>query len=311
MGGLLMISFGVNRTLERGRHRTVPLFDTVNAVLLIVFGAAMLYPFAHAIAVSFSDTIAAMTQTISVFPIRPTIDNYRVVLSNPLLINAFGVSVGRTVVGVVYSLLITGLAAYAMSKRQIPGNRAIAIYLIIPMYFTGGLLPLYILIYNLGLFNNFLVYILPHGFWAFNMLIMRTFFDTIPASLEESARIEGASEIYIYFRIIFPLSLPVMATIAMFNGVWQWNQWFDALLYITRDRLLPLQSILQQLLQEALATRMLAEQGIFEGMRSSATLSPEAVKMSTLVVTTVPIVLVYPFLQRYFVKGAVIGAVKG
>lgn len=275
-------------------------------ILMILFCLATIYPMLYSLAYSLSDSRAAMTANISVYPVDPTLDNYAIVFRNPVIFGAFFVSVYRAVAGSLYALIITGLAAYALSKPRLPGNRAISIFLIIPMYVTGGLIPTYVLIYKLGLFNNLLVYILPHGFWAFNMILMRSYFNTIPDSMEESAKMDGARNMTILLRIILPLSMPIVATIIMFQAVWQWNAWFDALLYVPKPSLQPLQLILQKLIREQLANN-LAQQTMRLTQRQT---SPESVRMATLVITTVPIVVVYPFLQRYFIKGMLIGAVK-
>lgn len=290
------------RRLSGGERVT----NLVIIVLMILFCFVTIYPVLYSIAYSLSDSRAAMTAKITIFPVEPTLDNYANVFRNDLIIGAFMISVFRAVVGALYALVITGLAAYALSKPRLPGNRAISIFLIIPMFVTGGLIPTYVLIYKLGLFNNLLVYILPHGFWAFNMILMRSYFNTIPDSMEESARMDGARDLTILIRIIVPLSMPIIATIIMFEGVGQWNAWFDALIYVPKQSLQPLQLILQKLIREQLASRLSRQ-----AMRMTARpTSPESVRMATLVVTTVPIVIVYPFLQRYFIKGMLVGAVK-
>ena len=215
------------------------------------------------------------------------------------------ISIFRTVGGVLYSTVITGLASYAISKRDMPGNRAIALF-DHPDVRLGQPAALYVTISQLHLFNNLLVYILPHGFWAFNMLLMRTYFDTIPPELEESARIDGASELTIFLKIIVPLSMPIFAVIAMFNGVWQWNSWFDAALFVTRFDLRPLQNVLQSLIQENTADLVMLMQGRIQ----ERTVSAETIRMTTLIVTTLPIVFIYPFFQKHFIRGIMIGAVK-
>ncbi len=174
------------------------------------------------------------------------------------------------------------------------------------MYISGGLLPFYVLINKLGLFNNLLVYILPNGFWAFNMLIMRTYFDTIPAEMAESARIDGASEWRIFFKIIFPLAMPVIAVIAMFSGVWQWNSWFDAQLYMTKPELQPLQNVLQAFLRRNEANMV----SLMQGQIRPQTVSAETIRMTILIVTVLPIIFIYPFFQKHFIRGVMIGAIK-
>lgn len=284
---------------ERVANKLIILF-------MVLFCFVTLYPFLYCLAYSLSDSRAAMTASITIIPVKPTLNNYSTVFKNRQIITSFFVSVFRAGAGSLYALIITGLAAYAISKRRMPGNRIIAIFLIVPMYVSGGLIPYYVLIYKLHLFNNLLVYILPHGFWAFNMILMRSYFDTIPESMEESAKLDGASDLRILLRIILPLSMPIVATIIMFEAVWQWNAWFDALLYMPKVALQPLQLILQKLIREQLASKMARR----ATMATARTTSPESVRMATLIVSTVPIILVYPFLQRYFIKGMLIGAIK-
>jgi putative aldouronate transport system permease protein len=175
------------------------------------------------------------------------------------------------------------------------------------MYISGGIIPYYVLLRQLGLFNSFLVYILPLGFNTYYLLLMRTFFESIPESLGESARLDGAGEIIIFFRIIFPLSMPIIATIAMFAGVWQWNSWFDGMVYISRPQMRPMATLIQEMLQNFESSDL--RRAIEQRVRDSTT-SPESVKMATIIVSTVPIICVYPFLQKYFIKGVMIGAVK-
>ncbi|MFC4776120.1 carbohydrate ABC transporter permease [Paenibacillus sp. GCM10023252] len=270
----------------------------------------MVYPFIYVLAYSLSDSQQAMLKTITFWPRGITLAHYKTVLMNNTVYVSFFISIARTVTGVLYQLIIVGLAAYSLSKVRLPGNKWIALYLITPMFISGGLLPTYVLNYKLGLFNSFWIYVLPYGFFAFNMLIMRTFFSGIPEALEESARIDGAGEYTIFSNIYIPLSMPVVATISLFVGVFQWNQWFDSMLYIFNEKLWPLQYILQKLLSETLATQIMAQEGRLNSINNSP-VSPESIKMSTLIIATLPIALVYPFLQRYFIKGVMIGAVKG
>jgi putative aldouronate transport system permease protein len=280
--------------------------DAANVVVMIALCAVTLYPFLYALAYSLSDSTAALSANVTVFPVEPSLENYRVVFSSRSILGSFMVTVLRTLVGVLYALAVTGLASWAISKKDLPGNRLIAILLFIPMYVSGGLLPYYVLIYKLRLFNNFLVFILPAGFSVYHMLIMRTFFETLPVSLEESVRMDGGGDLTVLLKIVVPLSKPVIATIAIFVGVWQWNQWFDSLLFVTKPELFPMQTILQKMLKEA----DLADLGARAMVARVRTYSPESLKMATLIVTTLPVVLIYPFLQRYFLKGVMVGAVK-
>lgn len=276
------------------------------SILLITF--LILYPFWYCIVYSVSDSKAVMTRNVTFYSIGFTLENYARVFQQNHLVSSFIISIMRTAGGIVGTLLVTGLAAYAMSRPKLPGRRMISIFLIIPMYITGGLIPSYVLMYHLHLVNNFWVFILPNMFWAFNMLLMRTYFEGIPASLLESAKLDGAGELRILFKIVLPLSMPIIAVIAMYSGVWQWNAWFDSMLYITSSDLKPLQAILQEMIKASSTSMMqMAQSG---GKAAQAQGSTEAVRMATLVFTTLPIVCIYPFFQKYFVQGIMIGAVK-
>ena len=278
----------------------------VVGIIMFTLAIVTVYPFWYCFVYSFSSADQAAMTNVVLWPVGFTLDNYATVFKMDMIYISALISIFRTVGGVLYSTIITGLASYAISKRKMPGNRAISIFLIIPMYLTAGLLPFYVTIAQLGLFNNILVYILPNGFWAFNMLLMRTYFDTIPPDLEESARMDGASDLTIFFKIILPLSKPIFAVIAMFNGVWQWNSWFDAQLFVNKASLHPLQNVLQGLIRENTADLVM----LMQGRVQQHTVSAETIRMTTLIVTTLPIVFIYPFFQKYFIRGMMIGAVK-
>lgn len=275
---------------------------------MIVFSILILYPFLYCLAYSLSDSTRAMTENIVLMPVGFTFRNYTKVFADNSIFIAAAISVFRAVAGALWALALTSLAAFAVSKRDLPGNKFFNMFFIIPMYISGGVIPYYVTIHDLHLFNNLLVYILPCGFYAFNMLIVRTYFDTIPSSLEESAKIDGAGYFRIYWTIILPLSTPVLSVIAMFTAVSQWNSWFDVVLFITRKNLYPLQRVLQLMLEETMITTTSLQQG--SSAINNRVISPESVRMATLIVTTLPIVMVYPFFQKHFVRGIMIGAVK-
>jgi putative aldouronate transport system permease protein len=295
----------MNYVRKKGRLGISP-GQLIIGVIMFLLAIVTIYPFWYCFVYSFSSADAAAMSNVVFWPVGFTLDNYLTVFRMNMIYSSALISIFRTVAGVLYSVTITGLASYAISKRDLPGNRIITIFLLIPMFISGGLLPYYVTIAHLGLFNNLLVYILPHGFWAFNMLLMRTYFDTIPPDLEESARIDGASDWTIFIKIIVPLSMPIIAVIAMFNGVWQWNSWFDAQLFVTKFELRPLQNILQSLIRENTADLVMLMQGRIE----QRTVSAETIRMTTLIVTTLPIIFIYPFFQKHFIRGMMIGAVK-
>lgn len=293
-------------TLPSKTRRKFSLSQLIFGTIMLLLSIVTIYPFWYCLVYSFSSAERAAMTNVVLWPVGFTLDNYVTVFKMNIIYTSTLISIFRTVGGVLYSVIITGLASYAISRRDLPGNRAIALFLIIPMYISGGLLPYYVTISQLHLFNNLLVYILPHGFWAFNMLLMRTYFDTIPPELEESARLDGANDLTIFFKIIVPLSMPIFAVIAMFNGVWQWNSWFDAALFVTKFELRPLQNVLQSLIQENTADLVMLMQGRIQ----ERTVSAETIRMTTLIVTTLPIVFIYPFFQKHFIRGIMIGAVK-
>jgi putative aldouronate transport system permease protein len=274
----------------------------------VLFSAVTVYPFLNALAYALSDPIEAMRGGLTIFSRKLTWQNFELVVQNNDVAPAFLISVARTVVGIAYHVVITTLASYALSRLTLPFIKPITIFLIIPMYLMPGLIPTYVNIYDLGLMNSFWVYILPHAFGAFNMLVMRTYFWSIPESLVESARIDGASHWRILIQIIVPLSMPIIAVIALWQGVWQWNAWFDAMLYVNNVDLHPLMMLLQRIVEqnEIPADNVDAFMG-----GSGRVYSPRSMQMAMLIVATVPIIIIYPFFQRYFVKGVMIGAVKG
>lgn len=277
-------------------------------LIILIITLLIIYPFLYCVAYSLSSSQAVMTRNVTFYPIGFTLENYARVFQQNHLANSFLISVLRTIGGIVGTLLVTGLAAYAISKPRLPGRRWMSFVLIIPMYISGGMIPSYVLMYHLHLVNTFWVFVLPNMFWAFNMLLMRTYFEGIPESLVESAKLDGASEIRILVKIILPLSMPIVAVIAMYSGVWQWNAWYDAMLYITSPKLKPLQGILQEMIKASSTSMMqMAQSG---GQAAQTQGSTEAIRMATLVFTTLPIVCIYPFFQKYFVQGIMIGAVK-
>ncbi|MFC3800077.1 carbohydrate ABC transporter permease [Cohnella sp. GCM10012308] len=281
--------------------------NTMIVILLIVLCGVTIYPFLYVLAYSFSDGTSSASRIITFLPDHPTLENYKAVFSNDLILNAFGISVARTLSGTLLHLTVTGIAAYAISKDDLYGKKGLMLYFMIPMFVAGGLIPSYILINKLHLMNSFWVYILPGMFSTFHLIIISTFLRGLPESLEESARIDGAGELTIFMKVVVPLSVPVFITIALFVGVAQWNSWFDAFLYMTDTRLHPLQTLLYKIMFEAQA-KDFQQMALMSQGKSNVT--PEAIKMSTLIVSVVPAVCVYPFLQKYFVKGVTMGAVK-
>ena len=281
-------------------------------VFMALLAVATLYPFLHSLAISLNEARNTALGGITVWPRAFTLENYKTIAQNQALYRAFVVTVLRTVVGTGGSVLATAMFAYGLSKNNLKGRNIYMTLCLITMYFNGGLIPYYMLIRNLHLSNSFWVYIVPNLISVWNMIIMRTYFRTLPEAIEESARIDGASTFGVFFRIVMPVSSPIVATIALFNGVFHWNAWFDAAIYITNEELKPIQSILNSLINSNKFAEEIAKAGAGASLLSNTNvINSRSLTMATMIVTIIPIVMVYPFLQKYFAKGLMIGSVKG
>lgn len=279
---------------------------------LILLSFSAFYPFWNALVVSFNLGIDTSKGGVTFWPRVWTLENYDIVFNDKRLINGFVVSVARTVVGTVTAILMTALLAYGMSKKELIGRNYYMLFFVFTMYFGGGLIPTFLLIRSLGLMNTFWVFIIPALISVWNMIIFRTFFKSLPAGLEESAQIDGCTNWGIFFRIVLPLSGPVIATLALFTAVSHWNDWFMPSIYITNEHLVPIQTMLRQILNANIVTEMsnnidTASAARIEGLR---TITTKSLTMATMMVATLPIIMVYPFVQKYFVKGVLIGSLK-
>jgi putative aldouronate transport system permease protein len=294
------------------------IFDTANIILMLIILVAVLYPFFNSVAISLNDANDTTRGGLTIFPRVFTLRNYQLIFTNAKIYTAYLVTIGRTVIGTVSALFFTSLLAYGLAHTNLKGRTFYIILCIIPMYFSGGLIPSYFLIRSMKLINSFWVYIIPGLVGIWNMLLMKTYFQGIPISLEESARIDGANYLKIFFKIILPISTPIIATIALFIGVGQWNSWFDSYIYITKQNLKPMQSVLLSIISEAKFAESLAQSASTAGgainasnIGKTAKVNVRSISMATMFVTILPIIMVYPFLQRYFVKGIMIGSIKG
>ncbi|MDR0443392.1 MAG: carbohydrate ABC transporter permease [Treponema sp.] len=284
--------------------------DMIILLFMIYVVTVTIYPFLNVVAKSFNDPIDTVKGGIHIVPRVFTITNYTGLFeAGSNLPQATVISVLRTVIGTVTAVLSCSMFAFTLSRRDFIFRSFFTAILVITMYVGGGLIPYYMLIRNLKLINNFWVYIIPSLIHAFNVIVIRSYMDTVPISLQESARIDGANDLVIFFRIIFPLCKPVLATIALFVAVGQWNSWFDTYLYARAVKALStLQFELRKVLDSAQSVGNVVD--IYSESLRSARKSPEAIKMAITVIATVPILMVYPFLQKYFVSGITLGAVK-
>lgn len=274
--------------------------------------AAMLYPFLHSLAISFNDANDTELGGITLLPRVPTLLNYKVVLQNPALFNAYLVTVARTTIGTFLSIAVTSMLAYALSKKELAGRKVYMTLCVITMYFSAPLIPFYIVMRSLGLVNNFLILVLPGVVNVWNMIVFKSFFETVPPSLEESAKIDGANAIQVFLGIIVPISKPVYAALSLFVAVAHWNSWFDASIFITNEKLLPFQTILMRIINSNVMNEQLAmlNANAAEMMRITSKVSTKSLLMATMMVATIPILAVYPFIQKYFSSGVMIGSVK-
>ncbi len=277
-------------------------------ILMLVICFISLYPVWYTVIVSLNDSTDTLRGGIYFLMRKFTLESYKTVFQDHAIIKAFGITITRTLIGTVTSVLFTAMVAYAMSKKHIFGHKVYMIVGTITMFFGGGLIPTFILYKNIGLYDNFLVYIIPYMFNFYNMIIFMSFFREMPVALEESAKLDGANDLIIFFKIILPLSMPVVATIALFNGVWHWNDYFTGVMFVNESDLQPIQTFLYRIVASASASKAVVS--LPAGV-SAQQVSSQSVRLATMVVTTLPIVCVYPFLQKYFVKGMLIGSVKG
>lgn len=280
-------------------------FNAANYIFLTLFCALCIYPFLYVFNLSISEGISGSEYGLHLLPKGITFKYYAMTIGSSAVYWGFFNSVFRTVIGTVLGTALSAMPAYAISKKTFPNRNFWTTFLLIPMFFGGGLIPTYFLIKSLNLIDNRWVLILPCLMSNYNIILIRTYIQNIPGSLEESAKIDGANEVVILFKILMPICKPILATVALWTAVGHWNAWFDSLLYITSDKKVVLQVVLQRIV--AMGTIRLATNNV-----SQTSLPPPfTIIACTIMITTVPIVLVYPFLQKYFIKGIMIGSLKG
>ena len=258
---------------------------------------------------SFSNTVAISKQVVYLIPTTFDFSAYSYIFHEPRFLNAFLVTIFVTVVGTLINMVVTLTGAYVLSKSGFPGRKSVMSAILFTMFFNGGLIPFYLTMKNYRLINNLFVMILPVAVNTFYMMICIAFFRTLPAALEESAKIDGANEIQILYKVILPISKPMIATIALFYAVDRWNEWWFGVLFMTDVNLLPLQALLRELLTNY--QQLLTSISVSSVVSANSGLQPEMLKMAVLVVSALPIVCLYPFLQKYFTKGVMIGSIKG
>jgi len=289
-------------------HKTLPyrIFNVFNTAFLSALAVICVIPLLHVLAVSLSSKAAADGNLVGLWPVDFSLEAYKATINNQYFLGSVWISVMRTVLGTALILLVTVLAAYPLSKetREFRGRPVYAWMFVFTMIFNGGLVPFYILIMKLGLIDKFAVLIIPAMVNVWLIVLMMNFFRGVPRALEEAAFIDGASHFGVLFRIYLPLSLPALATLGLFAGVWHWNSWFDGLLYLSRKEDYPLATYLQTVI---VSRDMSSMNFTIEEMQL---LSQKTINAAQIFIGALPVLLVYPFLQRYFIKGLVLGSVK-
>jgi putative aldouronate transport system permease protein len=283
------------------------IFTYINYTLLILLCFTALYPFLYLLSVSFSPNNSLNLESLSLIPKEIDLSTYRKVLTNENIARGFISTFKRLALGTPLTIIATVIAAYPLSKKYFPHRSFWTAIIVFTMFFGGGLIPTYLWMKQLGLMDNIWAITLPGMIATYNMIIVRNFFMALPESLEESARIDGANDLIILFNIIIPVSMPIIATIALWTMVGHWNAWFDSLIYIRDVKKQVLQVVLRAIVLEGTQEMM----NMSTGLDDISSVSPDSLKAATIMVATIPILLVYPFLQKYFVKGIMVGSLKG
>lgn len=301
-----------NRSLHL-RHRRSPariVFDFANTLGFLVFTFLTVFPFYYIAVYSFSTPSAAAAQGIFILPQQFTLVNYLELFNHTDILRPALVSISRTVIGTTVTVLATSFFAYLTTQRKLPLRRLIFRLVVITMYVDAGLIPKYLLYGTIGITNTFLVYILPTAIIGFYLILVKTYVESIPDSLEESAKIDGAGVVLTFARIVFPVCKPIIATVAVFAAVGQWNMWFDNFIFADTPGLKTLQKLLLDFLRDMSASQLSIE-ALQQGSFTVSPVSPRSIQMAITFLVTVPIIVVYPLMQRHFTKGIMIGAVKG
>jgi len=288
-------------------------FNVFNVILMLAIVVLMVFPYLHVLAKALNDGADTARGGITIFPRVFTLENFKTVIEDSAFPRAFMVSVSRVILGTIISVMIQFMAAYAFMKKDLAGRGILKVILLIPMYFGGGLIPTYIFYANTKLLNNYLLYVLPMSFSIYNMTIIQSYLESIPASLAEAAKLDGAGEFAVFWRIIIPLAKPIMATVSLWSVVGLWSEWTTTMYFFTKKKMFTLQYILVQLLKETERIQAMLREAMMRGDDLSQiqfNVTPEAIQCAQIIVTTIPIIIVYPFLQKYFIQGTTVGAVK-
>lgn len=288
-------------------------FDAFNIIFMVCLMIVTIYPFLNMIAVSLNDANDAIRGGIYLWPRVWTLDNYKYIFGESDIYHATLISALRTIIGTTVSVFCTAMLAYTLSRQEFVLRKFVTMFFVFTMYFSGGLIPGYLLIRDLGLIGSFWVYIIPGVIGVFNMIVIRSFIEGLPEGILESARIDGAGEFTTFIRVVLPLTIPAMATVSLFVAVGQWNSWFDVFLYNSSNKeLSTLQYELMKILQTSTTAATSSASDAYQSAENSGVaVTPTSIRATMTIIASVPILMVYPFLQKYFVQGMTIGGVKG
>lgn len=278
--------------------------------ILILFSLIIILPCLNILALSFNDGRDAARGGVWFWPRQFTVDNYRNVFANDEILPAYGITIARTFIGTVLTLFVTSLAAFTLREQQLPGRRAIILFITFCLVFSGGTIPTYIVYRELGLTNTFWVFIVPSLVSVTHLMMMRSSFEGIPDELFESAELDGAGYVRIYGTIVIPLSKAILAVIGLYTAVGHWNDWFAGAYYVQNPKLRPVMTVLQQMLTRATRTEQEIT-SVTDAIARQSNVTSQSLQMAAVVITLLPILMVYPFVQKYFTQGTLIGAVKG
>lgn len=281
------------------------IYTALSLLFIITF-----YPFWNIFVLSLNDATDSLRGGLMLWPRVFSIDSYKAVLSDTALLSSLKVTLLRTAVGVPMNLLAVTTLAYALSQRDLIGRRQINLLFVFTMYFSGGLIPTYMIVKWLGLIDNFLVYLLPGLYNVYWMILVRTYMEGLPYSMIESARIDGANDIQIFAKVVLPSCAPVVATIGLFSAIYHWNAWYDSYIYTNKPVLETLSNALIKILNQYQTGAMMTQAQQMAAASKRLPVSSESIRMTVTMVTTIPIILVYPFVQKYFIKGMMLGSVK-
>ena len=288
-------------------------FNVFNILFMCALVAVMIFPYLNILAKAFNRGEDTAMGGITIWPRFFTWENFDAVVEDSAFPRAAFVSVVKTVVGTAIAVVVQFLAAYVFTNKELYGKNALLMFLMIPMYFGGGLIPCYIYFSNTGMLNNWALYLLPGAFSLYNMIIIRSYMETLPESLKDAAYLDGASEFQVLTRIITPLCKPILATVALWSAVGHWSNYTTTMYYFTNKKLYTLQYLLYQVLKETEKIEAMLKEAAMRGeelIGVQNALTTESIRCAQIIVTTIPIVICYPFLQKYFIQGVTLGAVK-